>query len=162
MTHTKKALVTKLKKLSLAAPKMRKGPVCSYNEDFYEWTRMQVTALKNQEFSKLDIAHLIEEIESLGNSEMRALESYMMMLFLHLLKIEYQPAMRCKLWENSVENAKFRIKKLIKENPSLKSKIAEFIPDAYFSAKLGASSETGLDTKAFPAKCPWEPKNILS
>lgn len=109
----------------------------------------------------MDIAHLIEEVESLGNLEKRALESYMVILFLHLLKIEYQPTMRCKSWENSVENAKFRIKKLIRENPSFKNKIPGFIPDAYFSAKLEASSETGLDTKSFPAECPWTSKFFL-
>lgn len=111
--------------------------------------------LKKEELLKLDIDHLIEEIESLGNSEINAIESHLIVLFLHLLKIEYQPAMRSNSWNNSVVNAKFRIQRLVEKNPSLRKRVAEFIPDAYFSARLKASSETGLEKESFPAKSPW-------
>lgn len=126
-----------------------------HDRDFFKWTRNQMKFLKEKEFAKLDIDNLVEEIESLGNSERNAIESYMIVLFVHLLKMEYQPVMRCNSWSNSIENAKFRIKRLVKKNPSLNKEVSEVIPDAYFSAKLQASSETGLDKDAFPKKCPW-------
>ena len=63
--------------------------------------------------------------------------------------------MRYKSWDNSVENAKFRIKRIVERNPSLRTKVKEFFPDAYFSAKLQASSETGLEVESFPVLCPW-------
>lgn len=126
-----------------------------HDKDFFQWTRDQMKLLKEKEFEKLDIDKLVEEIESLGNSERNAIESYMIVLFVHLLKMEYQPAMRCNSLENSIENAKFRIKRLVRKNPSLKNEIFEVIPDAYYSARLQASSETGLDKKTFPTECPW-------
>ena len=126
-----------------------------HEKDFFNWTRNQMKFLKEKEFTKLDIDNLIDEIESLGNSERNAIESYMIVLFIHLLKMEYQPAMRCNSWENSIENAKFRIKRLVKKNPSLNKEVSEVIQDAFYSAKLQASSETGLDKKTFPKECPW-------
>lgn len=133
-----------------------------HETDFFQWTRDQILYLKKQKFEKLDIVHLIEEIESLGNSEKNAIESHLIILFIHLLKIEYQPAMRCNSWNNSVENAKFRITRLVDKNPSLKRMVADFFPDAYYSARLQASSETGLNVTAFPAKCPWEPQELFA
>jgi hypothetical protein len=64
--------------------------------DFYKWTHDQSDLLKRKEFNKLDIINLIEELESLGNSERSAIESHLTILFVHLLKIEYQPVMNCK------------------------------------------------------------------
>ncbi len=134
----------------------------THTKDFFKWTRDQVSLLKNQEFAKLDISNLIEEIESLGNSERNAIESYLIVLFVHMLKSQCQPAMNCKSWENSIENAKFRIKRLVQKNPSLKKCVADYIADAYFSARLQASSETGLDKKAFPDECPWNLSDLFS
>jgi len=133
----------------------------AYEKDFYNWTRAQANFLKNEELDKLDIRHLIEEIESLGNSEKRALESHISNLFLHLLKIKHQPSMRSKSWENSVKNATFQIKKILKANPSLKSRLKELTRDAYYIARLNASSETGLDESVFPKNCPWEMVELL-
>jgi hypothetical protein len=133
-----------------------------YTRDFFNWTRLQASLLKDRHFAELDIAHLIEELESLGNSERNAIESHMIVLLQHLLKLKYQPTMRCKSWDNSVENAQFRIKRLVEKNPSLKKSVKECIEDAYFSARLLASSETGLDKKEFPDKCPWKAKELFS
>ncbi len=127
----------------------------SHDDDFYKWTRTQVTFLKKKEYEKLDLRNLIAEIESLGNSEKNAIENHLIVLFVYLLKIKFQPAMRSNSWENSVENAKFRIRRLVQKNPSLNKNVSEFMPDAYYSAKLEASSETGLDKKTFPEACPW-------
>ena len=132
-----------------------------YEKDFYRWTCTQANFLKNEELDKLDIRHLIEEIESLGNSEKRALESHISNLYLHLLKIKYQPSMRSKSWNNSVKNATFQVKKILKANPSLASKLKELSRDAYYIARLNASSETGLDESLFPKSCPWDISEFL-
>lgn len=154
----KKAIYTaRPKRMSFAASEEHED----YDIDFFKWTVNQAKLLKKQEFSKLDIENLIEEIESLGRSERNAIESYLIVLFLHLLKMKYQPAMRCNSWENSVENAKFRIKRLVQKNPSLRKEVPKFIPDAYYSARLQASSETGFNKETFPEKCPWSFEHLF-
>ena len=155
---TKKRIQSPPKKKTMTSRKLKSN---IYEDDYFKWTRLQMDFLKNEEFDKLDRQHLMMEIESLGNSEKRALESHIANLFLHLLKIEYQPSKHSKSWDNSVKNAKFQILKLLKENPSLKSKLPLLAKDAYFSARLAASSETGLDEENFPASAPWEIKNLL-
>ncbi len=133
----------------------------SYDKDFAKWSKDQARFLKKQEFSKLDLKNLIEEIESLGRSEKRTLESYVMKLLLHLLKVKYQPKKHTRSWDLSIKQMSHSAKKTLSENPSLKPKLKEIVDDAYFSARLQASSETGLDENTFPEKCPWSLKEIF-
>ncbi|NJM78185.1 MAG: DUF29 domain-containing protein [Acaryochloridaceae cyanobacterium RU_4_10] len=70
-----------------------------YNTDFYTWTAQTVQLLKERRFSELDLENLIEEIEDLGRSEYRALESRLEVLLMHLLKVRYQPEMYTKSWD---------------------------------------------------------------
>ncbi|MGF1601337.1 MAG: DUF29 domain-containing protein [Thermosynechococcaceae cyanobacterium] len=46
-----------------------------YDTDFVQWADEAADLLKQGEFSKLDLEHLIEEVEELGNSERKALRS---------------------------------------------------------------------------------------
>lgn len=46
-----------------------------YKTDFYGWTQQQAALLKNGQFSETDLANIIEEIESIGRSEKRELQS---------------------------------------------------------------------------------------
>lgn len=133
----------------------------AYERDFYQWTEDQIEFLKRKEFSKLDIDHLIEEIESLGRSEKRALESHLANVILHLLKIKYQPTKHTKSWDLSVRNSRHKIEVLLKENPSLKRYLPKILEEAYFSARLNAISETGLDESIFPEACIWKLDGIL-
>lgn len=63
----------------------------NYEQDFYGWTMEQAALLKSGRLNELDIQNLIEEVETMGRSEKRALESRLSVLLLHLLKWHYQP-----------------------------------------------------------------------
>lgn len=134
----------------------------AYERDFYQWTEDQIEFLKRKEFEKVDIDHLIEEIESLGRSEKRALESYLANVILHLLKIKYQPTKHTKSWDLSVRNSRHKIEVLLKQNPSLKRYLPEILEEAYFTARLNAISETGLEENVFPESCFWKLDEILT
>ena len=41
--------------------------------DFFDWTQQQAGLLKSRNLAKLDVKHLIQEIESMGASERREL-----------------------------------------------------------------------------------------
>jgi hypothetical protein len=43
-----------------------------YEEDFYAWSRRQAELLRLQRFSDLDLRHLIEEVEDLGETVYRS------------------------------------------------------------------------------------------
>jgi hypothetical protein len=46
-----------------------------YESDFYSWTKQQAGLMRSGELEALDLANLVEEIETLGRSEASALES---------------------------------------------------------------------------------------
>ncbi len=91
----------------------------------------------------------------MGRSEKRALESRLTVLFLHMLKWQYQPARRGKSWKCSIDVQRKRFKKVLSENPGLKSHLAEILVDAYEQAIYEAFQETGIDIDVFPKECPW-------
>lgn len=55
-----------------------------YETDFYGWTQRQADTLRNRNMDELDFDNLIEEIESMGRSEKRELESRIELLLMHL------------------------------------------------------------------------------
>ena len=62
-----------------------------YETDFYAWTLEQSQLLKKGDFSHLDIANLVEEIESLGKQQRQELWHRLGILIGHCLKWDYQP-----------------------------------------------------------------------
>jgi Domain of unknown function DUF29 len=150
---------TQPKKLSLAFAVKNETNV--HDRDFFKWTTEQACFLRRGEFDKLDIQNLTEEIESLGISQLDALESHLCILLLHLLKARYQPSMHTRSWDLSIRNARYHIAKILKKNPSFKVKLPETLTDAYFSGRLKAIDQTGLEEHVFPEECLWEISEIL-
>jgi hypothetical protein len=65
-----------------------------YDLDYAAWSKCQAELLRQGKLSELDIRNLIEELEGLGSSIRDAIESYLIALLTHLLKWQYQPALR--------------------------------------------------------------------
>jgi hypothetical protein len=61
-----------------------------YDEDLYQWTIEQGRALRDRATNALDYDNLAEEIESLGRSDKREIESRLENLLVNLLKWRYQ------------------------------------------------------------------------
>ena len=57
-----------------------------YEQDFYSWVRQQSSLLRQGQFDQLDVSHLVEEIDDLGNRHYDQLESRLTQLTAHLLK----------------------------------------------------------------------------
>ena len=133
----------------------------AYEADFYGWTQQQAKFLQEEKWSCLDIPNLVEEIESLGRQERRELENRLGVLLGHLLKWEFQADKRSKSWFATIREQRFRIHKLLKESPSLKSYLPEALEDAYESALNLAVSETSLSYKVFPQECPYSLDQVL-
>ena len=135
--------------------------VTSNQQDFYAWTQQQISLLRSKRFDEIDLEHLIGEIESMGNSELRELESRLTVLLMHLLKWQYQPNLQTRSWILTIKEQRRRIVKRLQQSPSLKSKLREVIADAYELAKGDTADETGLPESNFPIKCPWTYTQIV-
>ena len=132
-----------------------------YETDYDAWLAAQINGLQQGDIAALDIPHLIEELEGLSKSNERELESYLIRLLAHLLKWEYQPSMRSGSWEASITNSRDRIERLLDDQKSLRSRVGEFLPNAYKSAIKWATKETKLRTDLFPPSCPYSVEQLL-
>jgi len=126
-----------------------------YETDFYAWTRQQSELLRAGRLDQSDIGNIAEELDDMGKSLKRELESRLKILFIHLLKWQYQPGHRGNSWRYSIEEQRTELADHINDNPSLKSRLPEAMQRGYKYALTGAAKETGLPKTTFPSVCPW-------
>lgn len=138
------------------------GTLNLYDQDFYAWTQEQAKLIKEKAFDKLDITHLFEEVESMGASEVRELESRLDVLITHLLKWKHQPNLQSRSWLLTIKEQRLKIKRRLKKMPSLKSALPEIFVESYEDAIYSAARETGLDEKIFPKSCEWTIEQVLN
>lgn len=132
----------------------------AYDRDFYAWTQNQAQLLRGGQFDVLDIQQIAEELEDMGRSEKRALESRLEVLIMHLLKWQYQPNLRSRSWQLTIREQRLRVQNLIEDNPSLQPYLSQRLDKIYGLAVIAAERETGLNL--FPETCPYEIEQILS
>jgi hypothetical protein len=126
-----------------------------YDRDFYAWANEQSALLRDGRFSEADMAHIAEEIESMGKTEKRELVSRLTVLLLHLLKWRFQPSHRGNSWRNTIRIQRREVAAHMDDNPSLKALLSRAIDQAYGTAAIEAETETGLSESTFPTNCPW-------
>jgi hypothetical protein len=135
--------------------------VFTYHQDFYGWTQEQAKLLRERRIDEIDLDNLLEEVESMGKSEKRELESRLEVLLMHLLKWHYQPNFQGKSWELTIREQRAKSIRHLKENPSLKGQLADIFVFAYEDARLWAARETGLSLDIFPESCPWTFEQVI-
>ncbi|WP_016949271.1 DUF29 domain-containing protein [Anabaena sp. PCC 7108] len=133
-----------------------------YNEDFYLWIETTAKQLKNGNFEEIDLANLIEEIESMGRSEKRALKSNLLVVLMHLLKYKYHPEKCSNSWLSTIYEHRRRLKEDLTESPSLKKYFSEVFSECYQDARKQASLETGLSLDIFPFDSPFTTDESLN
>ena len=126
-----------------------------YDRDFYAWTQQAGDMLRRGCFGEVDMEHVAEEIEDMGNEKKHTLKSQTRRLILHLLKWQFQPERRSDSWIESIDNAREEIADLLEYNPSLRPFAADLTNEVYAQAVKHAARETGLDRNAFPTTCPY-------
>jgi hypothetical protein len=76
-----------------------------YEVDYLRWIETTVERLRVRDYSSVDWENLIEEIEDMGRSERRSLESNLVVVLTHLLKWQFQPKFRSGSWKGSIADA---------------------------------------------------------
>lgn len=133
-----------------------------YENDYLQWIENTVNCLRNRDFEHLDLENLIEEIETLGRSEKRELESRLTILLMHLLKYKYQPSKRSNSWLFTIREQRLRILKSFKDSPSLKNYFQNIFSEIYSDARALAADETGLKIDTFPKNSPFNIESVLN
>jgi len=132
-----------------------------YDRDFVQWTTRNAELLRAGRWQEADLEHIAEEIEDIGKSQRRAVESRLEVLLTHLLKWRSEPDRRSPSWKATIKLQRSKIAKVLRENPSLRNAPAEELADAYHHAVIQAAGETGLPEENFPPSCPFSLEQIL-
>ena len=135
----------------------------AYDTDFAAWAAEQAGLLRAGLVNSIDFRNLAEEIEDMGKSEQRALESRLQVLICHLLKWKFQPEQRRNSWRATIKEQRLKIKRLFSESPSLKSRLTdeEFCSDVWSYGVAAAIRETELEN-TFPDTAIWRMDDILN
>jgi Domain of unknown function DUF29 len=122
-----------------------------YERDFCLWLEQQAALLREGRLDELDVANLLEEIESMGRKDKKSLKSDLVIVLLHLLKHEFQPKRRSRSWLDSILEHRQRLRDDLEESPSLRGHLVAVFPYAYADARARASTQTRATRADFPA-----------
>ena len=134
----------------------------SYREDYHAWALHNAELLRRGQLSEIDCENIAEELEDMGASKERELESRLGVLLAHLLKWVFQPERRGNSWRATIREQRRRVERVLRKNPSLKAKLDEAFEEAYGDARLIAMRETGMDESVFPEISPFTLEQTLS
>ncbi|MBW4645555.1 MAG: DUF29 domain-containing protein [Goleter apudmare HA4340-LM2] len=124
-----------------------------YEQDYYLWLRTTINQLRSGQFVSIDVDNLIEELESMGRSEKRAIKSLLIRLLEHLLKLKFWDSERERNqghWKGEIRTFRREIKDDLKDSPSLKPYILEIFDECYLQAIAQASDRSQLPINTFP------------
>jgi hypothetical protein len=133
-----------------------------YDLDFPLWTDQTAKMLQEGRWQDLDLEHLIEEVEDLGNRHRDAIASQLTRLLMHLLKYQYQPENHSTSWQVSIREARKQIRRLQRKHPSLGSYLTSVFEECYQDAREDAADEMGLSLSTFPETSPFNLQTALN
>lgn len=84
-----------------------------YSNDFSNWINQHIAIFKERKLNEIDIEHLIAELEDMGKSNVRELESRFIILIAHLLKWQFQSDKRSSSWRGLIVEQRVRSLRLL-------------------------------------------------
>jgi Domain of unknown function DUF29 len=156
----------------MAKTHSRAADATLYAEDFYLWVERQAELLRKGEFPNLDLPHLIEEVEDLGANLRNAVTSRTREIILHLLKLQYSPAVEPRAgWRQSIGKQRDDLE--LEMTPSLSRHVAAELDTIFQKARRRAVEDLAEDRikpDQLPTTCPytldqiidpvWRPENV--
>lgn len=150
----------------------RSADAILYEDDYYLWVERQAGLLRKGRFDDLDLAHLIEEVEDLGANLRNAVTSRTREIILHLLKLQYSPAVEPRgVWQESVGKQRDDLE--LEITPSLRRRLTAELESIFQKARRRAVDDLardGVKQDQLPTTCPytfeqiidpiWRPENV--
>ena len=123
----------------------------AYETDYNQWLKETVKQLQERNFEQVDWDNLIEEIESMGKSDRRALMSLLTRLIEHLLKLAYWQEEKKRSgnhWAAAIVNFRAQIQHRLEDSPSLRTELAAMYDKVYPVAIKSVSQLFSLNSDA--------------
>jgi Domain of unknown function DUF29 len=138
-----------------------------YAEDVETWAELQVVALRRLAamqgpwMNAIDWENVVEEIESLGSEQRRAVESLLVEVFAHVLKIAAEPeSLSAEHWKAEVQNFSAQAQQTVK--PAMRSRV-DMEKIWRRACKLASDSMEAFDRTLpnVPQSCPYSFDDVL-
>jgi hypothetical protein len=130
-----------------------------YEQDFYAWAKAQADLLRAGRFADLDLEHLIEEVDDLGESLKRSVRSRTRTIIEHFLKLEHLPAQaRRGGWYDTILAQRSDL--LDELTATIRREVEPTLPDLYDRARQNAATSLRKHGEAaaadgLPVSCPY-------
>jgi len=134
-----------------------------YDRDVLAWSEHQADLLRRlargERVNDLDWEHVVEEIEDVGLSELHAVESYLELIIVHLLKIQAWPGSDAvNHWQ--AEIVSFQSNAARRFAPSMRQRIG--LAGLYSaSVKQVTKLSSGQGAAQWPTECPFTLDQLL-
>jgi hypothetical protein len=141
------------------ATRIKPTPAQLYEQDFYAWAKIQAGLLRAGRYADLDLEHLIEEVDDLGESLKRSARRRIRTIIEHFLKLEHSPAHDPRGgWYDTVLAQRSDL--LDELTPSIRREVEPALPDLYDRARQNAATSLRKHGEhdaadASPAICPY-------
>ena len=137
-------------------------PAKLYDDDFFRWTQEQAALLRQVPGERINLPidwnHAAEEIEDMGRSDLRAINSRIGVILEHLLKLEHSPAGNPRDgWVETIARCRGDVSRILDDSPSIRRKLPERWLKEYALARRAAVrslARDGIDTTRIPADPP--------
>jgi hypothetical protein len=139
-------------------------PSHQHEVDFYSWTQEQAALLRAlpRNSNHLDIENIAEEIEDMGRTEIKEVESYLLQTLAHLIKIAVdKDAQSVPHWVDEANG--FQARAVLALSPGLRQRLD--MPKVWKLAKRTANvslAEHGVDLPVLPDECPMSLDQLLA
>ena len=138
-----------------------------YDTDFLAWTEEQAAALRRAKDQRLnapiDWDAVAEEIEDLGKRQLDAVESLLVQIIIHLLKLAISPMTEPRShWAKEVRVFRIDLDRKLQAAPAVRGKLD--VNDLYDYARRRAMpriDEAGIDPASLPATTPYTIDHLL-
>ncbi|UGS09489.1 DUF29 domain-containing protein [Microcystis aeruginosa] len=136
-----------------------------YDQDFVLWASKTAELLKLKKFDEVDWENLIEEVECMGKSDRRAVESLLTQLIEHQFKLAYHKSERerernvCN-WVGEIASFRTQLGEWL-ETTTLSNHARDYFQKAYSNARkilIQAKTVTG---DAIPVEPPFSLEQVL-
>lgn len=135
----------------------------TYDTDVAAWAAHQAALLRQRRADAVDWMNIAEEIESLGNEQEHAVESHLVRIIEHLLKLDHSPDVDPRRsWRLSVSAQRAQLRRRLRKNPSLRARLNEFVVESWREGVIEATR--GLrpeEADALPGTPCYAPAQLL-
>ena len=135
-----------------------------YEDDYYAWVQDQVRALRERRIEEIDWENVAEEVDDLGKSVRWSIQNHLETLVEHLIKLAHTQgslrARNARLW-TTVRLARTKIRRQLRQNPSLRPKMSELFQEAYEDGRTRGLATIDILEKEIPAMSPWTLEQVL-